>query len=210
MSNCSNCKLGSPDQVKSKGGPIYNELFDELKPYRLEYDKTYFFRGSIFYYGETLKTKCSLILSKDKFGNSQYIVQIFRGGKPSLIRPFTGICLYDNRGIISNQNGFTIQYTTVDQRLYFYTSNSNDLMGQFTLEDAIMNSGSLGLKAINGTYSCGKNGWKSCSQCGCGECTAWLLPGVSQEITTSCGDKVKVCDTSNICKGCINYNPVKK
>ena len=62
MSNCSNCKVGSPDQVKSKGGPVYNELFEELKPYRLEYDKTYYLKDNKSYLAEKFKN-----MLKDEF-----------------------------------------------------------------------------------------------------------------------------------------------
>ena len=201
MSDCSNCKLGSPDQVKSKGGPVYNELFDELKPYRLEYDKTYFFFGNIFYDRQTQNARCSLILNKDKLGNVQYLVQIFLKNKPSLFKPFTGVCLNDNRGIISNQNGFTIQYTTVDQSLYFYTTNSNDLMGKFILEDVLLvppgPPGPLGVRGTSknpGTYYCGDKGYGGCKYCNCGQCNNSVLkPGYIK--TTSCGGKV--CESYN-------------
>jgi hypothetical protein len=190
MPNCSNCNLSSPDQIKSKGGPVYNELFNELKQYDLLYDKTYFFNGCILYDKLTKNARCSLLLSKDILENTQYFIQIFQKGKPSLIKPFTGNCLQDNRGIISNQNGFTIQYTTIDQSLYFYTTNSNDLMGKFILEDAMMNPPRpLGAKAQPGTYGCGENGYHYCGYCNCGECFIYGSPGY--KITTSCSHKVK-------------------
>ena len=202
MSNCSNCKLGSPDQVKSKGGPVYNELFDELKPYHLEYDKTYFFWGNILYDKQTQNSRCSLILNKDKFDNVQYLVQIFLKNKPSLFKPLTGICLNDNRGIISNQNGFTIQYTTVDQSLYFYTTNSNDLIGKFILEDAMLRPpGPPGLKGNLST--CGEKGFYSCNYCNCGQCTKSPYiggnPGYIKTNTSCSGKKTKYC-SSYYCK----------
>ncbi len=193
MSNCSNCKLGSPDQVKSKGGPVFNELFDELRPYRLEYDKTYFFWGSILYDRQTQNARCSLILNKDKFGNTQYLVQIFLKNKPSLLKPFSGVCLVDNRGIISNQNGFTIKYSTVDQSLYFYTTNSNDLMGKFILEDAMLiPPGPPRLKGGKPcSSSCGEKGAMYCNYCNCGECFSPTndkqRPGTLY--SSSCGQK---------------------
>ena len=183
MSNCPNSKLGFTDEVKSKGGPVFNELLDELKPYRLEYDKTYFFWGNIIYNGQTQNSRCSLILNKDKFSNSQYLVQIFLKNKPSLLKPLTGVCLDDNRGIISNQNGFTIQYTTVDQSLYFYTTNSNDLMGKYILEDALKYiPGPPGLKAND--YYCGQNSYFGCNYCNCGQCNIVNFPGFNTPPTT--------------------------
>ena len=204
MSDCSNCKLGSPDQVKSKGGPVFNELFEELKPYRLEYDKTYFFFGNIFYDRQTQNARCSLILNKDKLGNVQYLVQIFLKNKPSLFKPFTGICLNDNRGIISNQNGFTIQYTIADQSLHFYTTNSNDLIGKLILEDALLvPPGPLGVRGTSKnpspfTYYCGENNQFFCNYCNCGQCGTKEKPGYIK--TTSCG--AKDCLTY-YCTGCV-------
>ena len=204
MPDCSNFKLGSTNEFNSKGGPFFNELFEELKPYRLEYDKTYFFFGNIFYDRQTQNARCSLILNKDKLGNVQYLVQIFLKNKPSLFKPFTGVCLNDNRGIISNQNGFTIQYTTADQSLYFYTTNSNDLMGKLILEDALINPpGPPGLKRAApapdpNKSSCGENGQYFCNYCNCGQCGTNDKPGFIS--TTSCG--IKDCLTY-FCTGCV-------
>jgi hypothetical protein len=107
--------------------------------------------------------------------------------------------LNDNRGIISNQNGFTIQYTTIDQSLYFYTTNSNDLIGKFILEDALLvppgPPGLRGTKPISET--CGENGYSYCNYCNCGQCIISkygdFFPGYKK--TTSCGGKV--CETYN-------------
>lgn len=123
---------------------FFTEILKCLKPYRLIIGKTYEFIGTILVNkSEPIFCKCSLTITTNSNKNYEYLLQIHT--KNNIIKPIKKICLMDNRGISSNFDGFNLSYQTIDQSLNFHTTNSNDLIGKFILNDAL----------IEPDYSCG-------------------------------------------------------
>lgn len=210
--SCKEQKPNDEEVGEISDGSIRTKIINELKPFKLSFDKKYFFNGSVLFNRQTIPARASLLINKDENmnGNKYYLLQIIlQQSKNQILKPFTGLCLIDNRGVMSNQDGFYISYQTIDQSLQFYSINSNDISFKGILRDSLINNKPRG--GNPGTYYCGTTNQKynkrfySCNYCNCGECVCSAIdqnPGITYK--TSCGDVL--CNTVDCkCLDIVNY-----
>jgi hypothetical protein len=200
--NCNDQKPNDDEVREISDGSLRKELIKELKPFRLVLNKNYFFKGNILFNGKRLYTRASLILNSDDHRNTYYLLQfkLFQSDN-QIFKPFTDICLLDNRGITSNQNGFYISYQIIDQSLQFYSMNSNDFLFKGILEDSILKNNTRSTGGNPGTINCGAKpsvgqSIGSCGYCNCGTCL--LVTVYNYGYLSTCGECVN--DGCSNCK----------
>ena len=148
---------------------IFKKILNILKKNTLSYDKPNFFDGQLFYNNIFDHGKFSLqIIKNDTKKTYGFILQIH--SKVHKIKPFTSEhCIINSRGLLSNKDGFFLQYDVATSELIFYTTNSNHIIGKALLLNREKKSSEL--KSNPHTISCGKqHSLKYCEYCDCGQC----------------------------------------
>ena len=171
---------------------IFKKILNILKKNTLSYDKPNIFDGQLFYNNIFDHGKFSLqIIKNDTKKTYGFILQIH--SKVHKIKPFTSEhCIINSRGLLSNKDGFFLQYDVATSELIFYTTNSNHIFGKALLLNKEKKSSEL--KSNPHTFDCGYSDNHSCEYCECGECYISNKPGRFLETTYGC------CKACNDCK----------
>ena len=178
---------------------IFKKILNILKKNTLSYDKPNIFDGQLFYNNIFDHGKFSLqIIKNDTKKTYGFILQIH--SKVHKIKPFTSEhCIINSRGLLSNKDGFFLQYDVATNELIFYTTNSHHIIGKALLLDKETlkknKNKSSGSQCEPYEFCCGRSDNHSCENCNCGKCISGYLGTFSpyrltkyNECCTKCHD----------------------
>ena len=106
---------------------IQKIIKDYLRKFTLKLNIIYTFTGMLSMNKETKPSKCSLA------GGTIFYLIVFN----TKFKPVSNLINYGTRKIISTFDGFYLEYSLVDQTLIFYTTNDNDFLGSYILDESI-------------------------------------------------------------------------